>query len=760
MADELEGNDVCRYCLGDDQDEPLVVPCACRGSARHVHISCLVAHARAQHSVGVDISTNCPTCLTPFLGSAGLQLLDLELEHVRDKYGEEHIHVVKVLNLIAGQLIAQLHIEEASARAQQAVDILTRLDAIQAPFSVAGEPLDLLEALSMLFVLQDMSKNEDSKYTEARLFGILKEHYSGECGIDAVRVAKVLLILSQGCTRKTNQHNLLTRSWKMLEGFYGKDKVIETLNAQDALVLPARVFSLKEIGEFEAAEEMCARICPKVQQTFGMGHMMSAILVVTHAAVMCELCKLDEAQDLLSGVICAADAGNDISGPMVTLVRVERARLFGVCGRLGHMREECQDVVDQLRAGPAYEHSCVNDTALRCLRVAEAAFGNKEQVLNLFAEARELPESLSIEVWEDLFTDAQAYFAIESSEEAAAQLQQALQKLSDTWGSERMVVLRHAVTAAKRFWLQHLSGSRRDAMDAWLEGLLEEATLPEIGAESLQSDLDGASDHVPLAKGDAVRSFINLKSSRSWALQEGDEGTITQDPQHGCAIVSFGEGHPYLRMSLADVCRKEDFDCCMAGRRKPCRGFEYGQRVRSLDSTSDWHPRALNVGDSGIITALDRAHGRVNVDFGGPERLQCTLLLESVCALDVFDARAADVRRAMGGYLAGDHVRALVAAPHWRPRPLDTGERGVILVAELETQSAIVQFGGGEGVRGRLPFQSICLEAEWESRAEEALRHAEEAAERRREEEEGQATARRSAEHDEVDSQPTDHQIE
>ena len=71
------------------------------------------------------------------------------------------------------------------------------------------------------------------------------------------------------------------------------------------------------------------------------------------------------------------------------------------------------------------------------------------------------------------------YYAVERFEDADMQIQKALCELSDSWGSQRMRVLRTAITAAQRFWSQSLSGSGKDAMEAWLEKLVDEAALPD-----------------------------------------------------------------------------------------------------------------------------------------------------------------------------------------------------------------------------------------------------------------------------------------
>lgn len=57
---EEEEDPVCRYCLGNDNEEknPLVAPCRCKGSMRYVHTECL----EMWRSLGREALDKCTMC--------------------------------------------------------------------------------------------------------------------------------------------------------------------------------------------------------------------------------------------------------------------------------------------------------------------------------------------------------------------------------------------------------------------------------------------------------------------------------------------------------------------------------------------------------------------------------------------------------------------------------------------------------------------------------------------------------------------------
>ena len=63
----------CRLCWGDEDDGPLVQPCACRGSAKWIHAACLEEWRRT--SPKGDAAYRCGQCRDEYRDALSLELL-------------------------------------------------------------------------------------------------------------------------------------------------------------------------------------------------------------------------------------------------------------------------------------------------------------------------------------------------------------------------------------------------------------------------------------------------------------------------------------------------------------------------------------------------------------------------------------------------------------------------------------------------------------------------------------------------------------
>ena len=59
-----EEEKTCRLCYGGEEDGPLVQPCACRGSAKYIHIHCLEKWRRM--SPKEDAAYRCGQCMDEY----------------------------------------------------------------------------------------------------------------------------------------------------------------------------------------------------------------------------------------------------------------------------------------------------------------------------------------------------------------------------------------------------------------------------------------------------------------------------------------------------------------------------------------------------------------------------------------------------------------------------------------------------------------------------------------------------------------------
>ena len=68
----------CRLCWGDEDDGPLVQPCACRGSGKFIHKACLEKWRRT--SPKQDAAYRCGQCMDRYRDALSLELLSARLQ--------------------------------------------------------------------------------------------------------------------------------------------------------------------------------------------------------------------------------------------------------------------------------------------------------------------------------------------------------------------------------------------------------------------------------------------------------------------------------------------------------------------------------------------------------------------------------------------------------------------------------------------------------------------------------------------------------
>ena len=68
----------CRLCWGDEDDGPLVQPCACRGSAKWIHKHCLEQWRRT--SPREDAAYRCGQCMDGYRDALSVELLSARLQ--------------------------------------------------------------------------------------------------------------------------------------------------------------------------------------------------------------------------------------------------------------------------------------------------------------------------------------------------------------------------------------------------------------------------------------------------------------------------------------------------------------------------------------------------------------------------------------------------------------------------------------------------------------------------------------------------------
>ena len=108
---------LCRLCWGDEDDGPLVQPCACRGSAKYIHKACLERWRRT--SSKQDAVYRCGQCGDHYRDALSIELLSARLQ-ARRTDGED---TSSTLSTLAYELHAQGKYEAAEQLCREALEV-------------------------------------------------------------------------------------------------------------------------------------------------------------------------------------------------------------------------------------------------------------------------------------------------------------------------------------------------------------------------------------------------------------------------------------------------------------------------------------------------------------------------------------------------------------------------------------------------------------------------------------------------------------
>ena len=107
----------CRLCWGNEDDGPLVQPCACRGSAMWIHKACLEQWRRT--GPREDAAYRCGQCMDHYRDALSLELLSARLQAERTS-GQS---TAFTLNTLALELQAQGKYDEAEPLYREALEV-------------------------------------------------------------------------------------------------------------------------------------------------------------------------------------------------------------------------------------------------------------------------------------------------------------------------------------------------------------------------------------------------------------------------------------------------------------------------------------------------------------------------------------------------------------------------------------------------------------------------------------------------------------
>ena len=102
----------CRLCWGDEDDGPLVQPCACRGSAKWIHKHCLEEWRRT--SPKQDAAYRCGQCMDHYRDALSLELLSERLQTERTS---------STLSTLGSELLIQGTHDEAELLVREVLEV-------------------------------------------------------------------------------------------------------------------------------------------------------------------------------------------------------------------------------------------------------------------------------------------------------------------------------------------------------------------------------------------------------------------------------------------------------------------------------------------------------------------------------------------------------------------------------------------------------------------------------------------------------------
>ena len=128
---------LCRLCWGDEDDGPLVQPCACRGSIQWIHEHCLEQWRRT--APREDAAFRCGQCMDEYRDALSIELLSARLQAERTSGQATH-----TLCTLAGELYDEANMDRLDETMGRLLAKMDRLDEnmgrLLQHFGIAAQP--------------------------------------------------------------------------------------------------------------------------------------------------------------------------------------------------------------------------------------------------------------------------------------------------------------------------------------------------------------------------------------------------------------------------------------------------------------------------------------------------------------------------------------------------------------------------------------------------------------------------------------------
>lgn len=319
---EGQGPKICRFCLlseGEDgSSDDYVQPCPCRGSAKYVHLGCLVQHFKAR---GDWHNFKCPTCRQLYEGQALRKLAELSREQMVKEHGDDALQVAHSLCYLA-QAQSQL------GNAPHSKQLLERSLVIEENYFGKGHVATAATLAELASAHGKLGQVQWQKELLERSLAIKEQHF-GEGHISTAVTLNNLATAHSELGDVLQERELLEKSLRIKEDHFGKGHV----QSAATLVNLAGVYS--ELGDTLRGRELLRHSLAIEEQHFGHGHVETAITLNNLALACGETGDVEGMRQLLEKSLSIKERhfGIDHLESCLTL-----ANLGMACGVLGDER--------------------------------------------------------------------------------------------------------------------------------------------------------------------------------------------------------------------------------------------------------------------------------------------------------------------------------------------------------------------------------------------------------------------------------------
>lgn len=389
---------VCRFCLESEEapfeaelDTPagqcqdtFVAPCPCRGSAKYVHVKCLIQHFEAS---GRWHHFRCPTCQQPYEGRALMVLAKISRDRMASAHGAKSPQVAHSLCYLA-QACSQLG---SYGKAKQCLEEGLAIAVNHFGEGHVATAATLAELATAHGKMGDVHKQKELLERSLEI----KERHFGVGHINTAVTLNNLAAASSEVGDIQQEKDLLQRSLAIKEKHFGRGHVQTTA----ALVNLAGVYG--EVGELAKSLELLKWSLEIEERHYGEGHVETAITLNNLALAFGECGQLQSMHASLVRCLAIKEQHFGPDHPDLCLTLANFSMACAVLGQDAAAKASCQRALHISAALPssrsrgvvmlrsAAVHASIGDE-VSCAELGKGAVDMLDAILGASATARVL----------------------------------------------------------------------------------------------------------------------------------------------------------------------------------------------------------------------------------------------------------------------------------------------------------------------------------------------------------------------------------